>query len=244
MKNRKSNFGAKLVRSVSILAAVAFVTISIHPADAQTLYRGMKQDPNIHDHLLPENGATARTLGVRPNTDIPVDSKGMVNPNTGGMSVAPNTPYNLPRHRRPPAWGGTGKDPVWSIGANNLPRGLRYRADSSTHGLIEPASRMRFTDFQFLLWLTQGSWSFVVPPVPLSEPNGTPYCGDFEGVDWPPYGRSSARPRGFSSHRYQPRAGFPGALFAGPYQWGGERCGGACTNFSGEGPICRFSWRW
>ena len=63
----------------------------------------------------PACAATERTLGVRPPIDIPVDSSGFVPPGTGGLSVAPEAPTNLPRHRRPQEYDGTGQDPVWGI---------------------------------------------------------------------------------------------------------------------------------
>src|SRR5205823_10883580 len=74
------------------------------------LYRSMREDPAGG----PRVGPTARTLGVRPNVDIPVLA-GLVRPNTGGVSVAPDHPGNLHPLRRPPAHGGSGKDPVWGI---------------------------------------------------------------------------------------------------------------------------------
>lgn len=45
--------------------------------------------------------------------------------------------YLLP-HRRPPEFGGTGKDPVWAISTDNLGPDLVYVPDSSTHGTIKP----------------------------------------------------------------------------------------------------------
>ncbi len=75
------------------------------------LYRGMEETPDGE----PAIGPSAITLGARPHIDIRVDLSGSVHPGTGGMSVAPDTPSNLPRHRRPPEHGGTGKDPLWSI---------------------------------------------------------------------------------------------------------------------------------
>jgi hypothetical protein len=85
----------------------------------------------------------------------------MVEPGTGGMSVSPNDPMNLPSFRRPVEFGGTGKDPVWCMGSCDLPSGLQYRADplnTGGHGFIEPAYPMPFEDYQNLLWETQASW--------------------------------------------------------------------------------------
>ncbi|MCO7224749.1 fibronectin type III domain-containing protein [Pleionea sp. CnH1-48] len=118
------------------------------------LYRGMKGDSNG-----PETGASARTLGARPDTDIPVDCKGCVHPDTGGVSVAPDTPQNLPRHRRPSEHGGTGKDPVWSIKSSQLGEKLKYVQDSDTHGTIQPSKSMRLEEYQEALSETKDSWS-------------------------------------------------------------------------------------
>ena len=111
----------------------------------------------------PETGNTARSLGARPgpgpNTDIPVDSAGNVKPENGGMSVAPR-PEDLKPYRRPPEFGGTGKDPVWSINTKNLGPRLKYvpDADGSPHGTIQPAYEMPFGDYQSALANTQPFW--------------------------------------------------------------------------------------
>jgi RHS repeat-associated protein len=125
------------------------------------LYRGMKNDGGV-----PEIGPSARTLGARPGTDIPVDSNGMVHPGSGGVSVSPHSPTNLPQHRRPPEFGGTGRDPVWRIGSANLPEGLTYRPDPHNpggHGFIEPSRPMSISEYQNLLASSQGTWSLVTP---------------------------------------------------------------------------------
>jgi hypothetical protein len=118
----------------------------------ESLYRGMKAGPNG-----PETGPSARTLGARPNQDIPVDCNGCVHPGTGGMSVAPNTPKNLPAHRRPPEHGGTGKDPVWSTSSNNLGSDLKYVQDKATHGTIQPSRSMTLEEYQKAL--SDTNWS-------------------------------------------------------------------------------------
>lgn len=58
----------------------------------------------------PEPGRSPRTLGVRPGIDIPVRADGLAVGGEGGMSVAPDSPGNLPEHRRPSDQGGTGKE--------------------------------------------------------------------------------------------------------------------------------------
>jgi hypothetical protein len=61
------------------------------------LYRAMMSDPDGRPRVVP----TARGLSVRLETDIPVDeTTGQVQPGTGGMSVAEESPRSLPVHRR------------------------------------------------------------------------------------------------------------------------------------------------
>ncbi|WP_165069916.1 polymorphic toxin-type HINT domain-containing protein [Paludisphaera rhizosphaerae] len=107
------------------------------------LFRGMREDPSGG----PLTGPTARTLGVRPGDDIPMVGD-RVQPGTGGMSVAPDSPTNLPEHRRPSEFGGTGKDPVWGIGTDSLGEDIVFRQDKPTHGLLEPAREMSIGEFQ------------------------------------------------------------------------------------------------
>jgi hypothetical protein len=116
----------------------------------------------------PACAPTGRTLGVRPHIDIPVDSSGFVHPGTGGLSVAPEAPTNLPRHRRPPEYDGTGKDPVWGIQEGALGPYLRYVPDAvptPRHGVIEPAVSMTFEAYQRALegtapyWMRYEAWT-------------------------------------------------------------------------------------
>ena len=110
---------------------------------------------------LPQPGKTGRYLGVRPDVDVPVAEGGFVEPETEGMSVVPPPAENLAVHRRPPAFGGTGKDPVFELETENLPEDLVYRSDPANpegHGFIEPARRMKFEEYQRLLHSTRNLW--------------------------------------------------------------------------------------
>ena len=106
----------------------------------------------------------ARTLGVRVGgrrPDIVVAASGLVLPETGGMSVSPPPPDNLLEHRRPPEYGGIGKDPVWELQTDALPPELTYRPDPSgpdSHGFIEPTWPMPLNDYRNALRLTRGLW--------------------------------------------------------------------------------------
>jgi hypothetical protein len=99
------------------------------------LFRAMKYDENN----LPQLGQSARELGVRPNVDIPIDAQGYIHPQTGGMSFTVDDVMYLPAHRRPFDFNGTGKDPVFSINKEQLPKTLMAKQqDSLHHYLIEP----------------------------------------------------------------------------------------------------------
>jgi hypothetical protein len=117
------------------------------------LYRAMREDPGGG----PMTGPSARTLGVRPHVDIRVIAE-QVQPNSGGMSVAPDHPGNLHPLRRPPTYGGSGKDPVWYVALAVLGGDLQFRQDAATHGLIEPAQPMSLDDFQKALEATKPNW--------------------------------------------------------------------------------------
>ena len=81
-----------------------------------------------------------------------------------GMSVAPNDPANLIRHRRPAAFGGTGKEPVWIIDETELPPELRFRQDAAGHGLVEPVTAVTLAEYQQSLESTRDKWQLA--PVP------------------------------------------------------------------------------
>lgn len=96
--------------------------------------------------------------------DIDVDEGGMVGPETGGVSVSPPPPENLPEQLRPPGFGGYGKDPLWELDTDDLPPELRYRPDPKNltgHGFVEPAAPMLFEDFERAVHGTRSSWRAV-----------------------------------------------------------------------------------
>ena len=76
--------------------------------DNVELFRGMREDVDGRPLVV----ESARGLGARNPIDIEPDRDESVRPGAGGMSVSPGSPANLPRHRRPPSWGGTGLDDV------------------------------------------------------------------------------------------------------------------------------------
>jgi hypothetical protein len=106
----------------------------------------------------------AKTIGVRTSgrrPDIEPDEYGMVHPSEHGMSASPPPPTNLPEHRRPPTYGGTGKDPVWELETEDLPAELVYTPDSKDpkrHGLIGPSETMSIDDYLTSLYETRNLW--------------------------------------------------------------------------------------
>jgi hypothetical protein len=123
--------------------------------------RRMKEN----DDGWPGIGATSRTLGVRPGIDIRMFSTdGKVYPGLEGMSVSPSPPENLPRSRRPPQFGGTGKDAVFELDTDDLPEELVYRPDPSkpdVHGLLTPAYTMTFEHYQRAIHQTRHLWRLL-----------------------------------------------------------------------------------
>lgn len=126
----------------------------------EIVYRAMKMSSNG----LPLTGRSARMLGVRiggSNADISVDSSGCVIPNTGGMSVAPDSPQNLPKHRLPQSLGGEGRDPVFQFSLSRLTANLQCRRDTVKHALLEPRHRCELAVYEQHLCDTQSQWSLV-----------------------------------------------------------------------------------
>ena len=120
---------------------------------------------------LPTVGRSARMLGVRVPEDIHLDAGGHVLPGTGGMSVAPDSMWNLPNHRRPRGMGrgstGPVPDHVFSIVSAPLrDNGLVARRDPEApvvHARIEPREKVLLEEFERSLAATRPSWSRVWP---------------------------------------------------------------------------------
>ncbi len=118
----------------------------------------MKADPD----LKPKTGDSSRSLGVRPEVDIPVDENHRVQPGTGGMSTTADDPRRLPPHRRPKWLDGIGADPVFELRPITLPLALATRQDGAPHHyLLEPAKACQFDVFQGHLWSTRPDWRMI-----------------------------------------------------------------------------------
>lgn len=157
------------LRGHDLAAQTALLQPGEAPVQMKAVYRGMTAAGNA-----PALGESARKLGVRPGTDITVE-EGKVKPASGkkkeGMSTSPDSPKNLPAHRRPPEWGGTGKDPVWETTDASLTNDkIRWVQDSSTHGTVEPTKEMPYAEYKTALEGTQGSWSKATAPKKSDDP--------------------------------------------------------------------------
>jgi hypothetical protein len=145
----------------------------------QLYYRGMAEQNG-----KPKLGRSARLLGIRPGIDIDIadlpqgwlDEPGYLLPeierhdsevkvevvirNTKGMSTALAI-AGLPPFRKPAAFGGTGKDPLWQIAASQITGDLEAVQDSPTHVSIMPSATMLLERYEAALAKTQDDWEKV-----------------------------------------------------------------------------------
>jgi hypothetical protein len=132
----------------------------------------------------PKVGRSARLLGVRLGIDIDVvempedllDDQGYLRPEaerktTGvlvvvairsskGMSTSLSI-KSLPAFRRPTAFGGMGRDPLWQIDDNKISGDLEAVQDSATHVSIVPRVTMLLERYEAALANTQNDWQKV-----------------------------------------------------------------------------------
>ncbi|PAX53252.1 Tse2 family ADP-ribosyltransferase toxin [Brunnivagina elsteri] len=142
-------------------------------------YRGMAEE-----NSKPKVGRSARLLGIRPGIDIDVeqvpegwlDEEGYLLPelerqstseivmvvirNTKGMSTSLSI-ESLPSFRKPPKFGGTGKDSLWQIEDSKICGDIEAIQDSSTHVSIMPRSTMLLDKYETALMNTQEDWEMV-----------------------------------------------------------------------------------
>ena len=146
---------------------------------AKLYYRGMAKENG-----KPKVGCSARLLGVRPGIDIEteqmprdwLDERGYLKPevernssgesvtlairSTKGMSTS-LVIESLPVFRRPAAFGGTGKDPLWQIEDSKITGDLEAVQDSLTHVSIIPRTTMLLEKYKIALANTQNDWEKV-----------------------------------------------------------------------------------
>ena len=115
--------------------------------------------------------STARGLGVRVPEDICPDEGSAVSQGIGGMSVSPDSIWNLPAHRRPRTMGrgstGHACDAVYETTLRALiPYTLSVRRDPdspTTHAFVEPALRRPLADYQKSIGDSRPMWKKVEP---------------------------------------------------------------------------------
>jgi len=132
------------------------------------IFRAMKREG---DYPLVAESATG--LGARPNEDIPVGADGNVEPDTGGMSVAPEG-SKLPFHRIPkrlkprlPIAAGGNDLFCWRFGEGPFVESvvndtLTLKPDRHNHGTVQPRSSCAFREFQQSLSNTREQWVLVL----------------------------------------------------------------------------------
>jgi hypothetical protein len=132
----------------------------------------------------PKVGRSARLLGVRLGIDIDVvemskdwlDAQGYLRPeaerkstgelvvvalkSTKGMSTSLSI-ESLPAFRRPIAFGGMGRDPLWQIEDSQISGDLEAVQDSATHVSIMPRVTMLLEKYETALGNTQNDWQKV-----------------------------------------------------------------------------------
>lgn len=77
------------------------------------------------------------------------------------MSVVPPPVTDLAPHRLPREFGGRSRDPIFELGTSELPWALTYRPDPENpegHGLLEPARRMPFEEYERAVHGSRGLW--------------------------------------------------------------------------------------
>ncbi len=142
-------------------------------------YRGM-----VAKNGKPKVGRSARLLGIRPSVDIDVthvpsgwlDERGYLRTeserndsgadveialrNTKGLSTSLSI-EGLPHFRKPEAFGGIGKDPLWQIEGSNITGDLEAVQDAATHVSIRPKATMLLKRYEAALEKTQENWKKV-----------------------------------------------------------------------------------
>lgn len=147
---------------------------------AKLYFRGM-----AGQNGKPRLGRSARCLGIRPGIDIDVESLPLEHLDERGYlisEVEQNSAGNervevairnhkgmstslsiegLPEFRRPPKFGGKGRDPLWQMDDSDIHGDLEAVQDSDTHVSIMPSTTMALERYEAALASTQDSWTEV-----------------------------------------------------------------------------------
>ena len=140
------------------------------------LYRSMRAENG-----KAKVGRSPRLLGVRLGADIDVvkmpreflDDRGYLRPseeqinsgnlvdvvlrNNKGMSTCLSIEA-LPTFRKPPEFGGTGKDPLWQLDDDQIVGDIEAVRDGDTHVSIMPRQTMLLEKYETALANTQKDW--------------------------------------------------------------------------------------
>ena len=92
-----------------------------------------------------------------PQFDVYPDASAHVAPGWG-LSVAMDDPCGLPKHRKPQALGGEGRDPVFSLPVGAVGNVMNVNEDRPPHALIEPAIRCSLEEYEVALTGTRPAW--------------------------------------------------------------------------------------
>jgi len=80
--------------------------------------------------------------------------------NTKGLSVSLSI-EGLPPFRKPAAFGGSGKDPLWQIDDDLITGDLEAVQDSATHVSILPSATMTLEKYEAAISATQPYWKRI-----------------------------------------------------------------------------------
>lgn len=115
----------------------------------------------VDDHGMPLTGIGPNRLGIRL-MDIRVKDGRVVRttPEKRGMSVAPDSPFLLPRHLLPRQFpSGTSDLTVFEIPVHVLPESLEFSQDKQYHGVIHPKEEITVEEFLKHLASTVDRWT-------------------------------------------------------------------------------------
>ena len=115
--------------------------------------------------------SSKRSLGVLAEESNAPD--GSFGPGTGGLSVSPDSPWNLPNHRRPRGMGrgSTGVATDWVFGIDGLSLTLAElvaRPDPNNpmgHAFVEPTKILSHEGYNGMLLKTRTYWRCKWPVV-------------------------------------------------------------------------------
>ena len=139
-------------------------------------YRGMRDENG-----KPKLARNARCLGIRPGIDIDIETRPegwldkqnyllpkleqkdsrleveLAIANGKGMSISLSI-AGLPKHRKPPKFGGTGRDPIWEIDSSFIKGDLKAIEDGGSHVSLVPRQTMLLARYEDALAQTRNNW--------------------------------------------------------------------------------------